>query len=197
MSIRDRMLPLLESKPECLVEVIKADPKKVFFYVRLPDEVKTHLTHLGEELLKGTDFVPETNDHITLLFMPKFEVEPSVELIETLRNGIEKLVAGRGRIQAKIQGWAYFDGAVKDGESKTALVMLIDAVGLADLHVDVRRYVESMGLKAPQTHGFTPHATCTYLPAGARVPNLPVLDIAFRIDSIEMSNREFHLFPLA
>lgn len=193
-TISERMRPLLNP---LMMESIKTDPRQLFFYVRLPEDVKNRLTDLGAHILSRTEFGIEENDHITLLYLPKDEQEVPEWKVNDVLTTARTLVATHKPITARIQGYAYFDGAMKDKMPKTALVALIDAPGLAELHVDLARMMRTHGFIWNQTHGFTPHATFAYLPPGTRTRELPVIEnLSFEIREIELSNREYYRLPL-
>jgi 2'-5' RNA ligase len=174
--------------------VIRVDPKQLFFYFRLPLELNQKYTTLGQKLV-GKEKA-ENNDHISLLYLPARDSEISLEERVAVLDTAKKLASKFAPIKAKIQGWAYFDAAVEDLNSSTVLVALIDAPGLADLHVALKHEMNDLGFKFDQTHGFTPHATFAYLKQGQRVDNLPILDDEFSISSFELSNNKIYEFEL-
>lgn len=181
-----------------LCEELRVDEEKLFFFVRLPRAVRTRLTEIAQQITKGTKFEPEAaNDHITLLYIPRFEGGVSEKVRDQVIAAAKKVAKFSAPIQAKIQGWGYFDGAQgKDNEPATAVVGLVDAPGLAHLHVALHQEILRLGLDAPQKHGYTPHATFAYLPQGERLPKLPVLKDSFSIPEFELSNDAFYRFPL-
>lgn len=178
-------------------EEIRLDPEKLFFFVELPAPVKKRLTAIAKQVVKGTDYKAEENDHITLLYIPRFKEPVSKELRTKVMEAAKKVAAESPPIKATLQGWGYFDGAEgKDNEPATALVGLIDAPGLAHVHVALHQAVKGLGIDAKQNHGFCPHATFAYLPKGGRIPKLPVLDEKFEISGFELSNDRQYSFPL-
>ena len=176
---------------------IRFDAEKLFFFVRLPDPIKKRLTEIAGQVVKGTSYKPEENDHITLLYIPRFKEPISKELREKVIAAAKKIARESAPIKATLQGWGYFDGAQgKNNEPATALVGLIDAPGLAHVHVALHQEVLRLGIDAKQNHGFTPHATFAYLPKGGRLPKLPVLDEKFEIAAFELSNDRQYRFSL-
>lgn len=185
------------ARGELLPEEIRSDTEKLFFYVRLPELIKKRLSSIAKQLVKGTKYKAEENDHITLLYIPRFSGGVSKELRAKVIAAAKKVASEAAPIKATLQGWGYFDGAQgKDNEPATALVGLIDAPGLAHIHVALHKEVLRLGIDAKQNHGFTPHATFAYLPKGGRLPKLPVLDEKFEISTFEMSNDKPYRFPL-
>src|SRR5579863_2433880 len=151
--------------------VIKTDPKQIFFFIRLPDGLNKKYTSLGEKLIKDSSLEninPENNDHITLLYLPaEKEKIPRDIRNEAISEAAE--IAGKFKpIKATVQGWGYFDGAEGDDGPATALVGLLDAPGLEDVHVKLKRAMRRLGFDFEQNHSFTPHATFCYLPQGTR-----------------------------
>lgn len=179
--------------------VIKTDPKQIFFFIRLPDSLNQKYTTLSAKLIKEAaleNVSSENNDHITLLYLPAEEEKiPRNIRNEVLSEAAE--IAGKLKpIKVTVQGWGYFDGAEGDDGSATALVGLLDAPGLEDVHVKLKRAMRRLGFGFEQNHSFIPHATFCYLPQGTRLPNLPILGDKFTIDQFEMTNKEVYEFPL-
>lgn len=168
---------------------IRTDPSHIFFCARLPENTRKKLSELSVELLKENDSAEvEDVDHITVLYVPGRGGEYSESDKEDVLSAIKKVLDSAKPIDAKFQGWGYFDGASKGGEAATALVALVDAPGLAELHTEIKAAMSKAGFTEvdDQTHGFVPHATLAYLPVGARIEKLPVLDAAFKIEKIEL-----------
>jgi len=173
---------------------IHTDPTHLFFCARLPDEIRKKLMELSGELLKGVDFAEADDaDHITVLYVPS-KGEYSESDKEDALSAVQKVLDKAKPIDAKFQGWGFFDGASKDGEAATALVALVDAPGLAELHTEIKAVLSKAGFTEieDQTHGFVPHATLAYLPVGARIDKLPVLDAAFKIEKIELVHSDIN-----
>lgn len=192
MEIRD-----LIASGKALIEEIRLDDEKLFFFVRLPPAIKKRLTEIAHQVVKGTDYDAQENDHITLLYIPRFKQAVSDELRTKVIAAAKKVAAESPPITATLQGWGYFDGAEgKDNKPATALVGLIDAPGLAHIHVALHQAVLGLGIDAKQNHGYCPHATFAYLPRGGRVPKLPVLDEKFAISGFELNNDKSYRFPL-
>lgn len=176
-----------------LLKLAKIDltPHQLFTYIPFPEDLKVRFETIAKNVVPAGKMAPEI-DHVTLLYIPKSEsavAESRVdEIVKELRDTCEHIKP----LKAKIQGWAYFDGAQKDGEKKTALVGLIDCPGLEDLHVELKSTMGRLGLKDAGTHGFTPHVTFAYLDQGERVANLPLLDGEFDIDKVVFCNSAKH-----
>jgi 2'-5' RNA ligase len=180
-----------------LVEEIRTDPEKLFFYVRLPTAVKERLSGLAKQIGKGADAEPEENDHITLLYIPRFKEPITEEMRQKIVTAAKEIAAKAKPIKANLQGFAYFDGAEGDDNNPaTALVGLIDAPGLANIHVALYDRLKDLGINVEQKHGFTPHTTFAYLSVGARVEDLPVIKESFLINGFEMANDKVYKFPM-
>jgi 2'-5' RNA ligase len=176
---------------------IDRNPRQLFFYIPLDADVIKQLEGIrnGVTLPEGSD--AQDFDHVTLLYIPKSETDIEQSKVDDIVRDARDVVDGHRAISARIQGWAYFDGAEKDGEKKTALVALIDAPGLEDLHVDLKSLMRRQGHPEAGTHGFTPHVTFAYLPQGARVESLPTISLSFDIDKARLANGDVHDLPLA
>lgn len=175
---------------------IQPDPQKLFMCARLPAALTKKYSEMSQAIAQSAGVDPEVVDHATLLFVPSAFDLPK-ESVDIARQVAEDVVAGTGAITVKIQGWAYFDGAKKDGEEKTALVALLDAPGLAEVHIALKTALTAIGFAADQQiHGFVPHTTLAYLPHGARIDKLPVLTDEFTIDKVEFVNSDIRELTL-
>jgi 2'-5' RNA ligase len=168
---------------------INFDPKQTFFYIPLPQDIQKNYSKLGKELFG--EKAAEINDHITLLYMPKRDSDIPQEELEAITDMLKGIRLPP--VKAKVQGWAYFDGA---SEGKTALVALIDTPGLEELHVLIKQGMKSLGYDVTQNHGFNPHTTFCYLDRGERVDNLPVLEDNFIIDRFSLASDKNYEFKL-
>lgn len=183
-------LPLREKHAE-----IKRDAKMLFLYVPLPDDLRRKLEEIGRKVLpegvKARDV-----DHITLVYIPKLEKDVDDDKLNQLLEGCRDVGQTTSSIHARVQGWGYFDGAEDDGKPSTALVALIDAPGLEDLHVELKSVCRQHGFEPSKLHTYVPHATFAYLEQGKRVENLPKIDGEFDIDKVMLANEERHAIPL-
>lgn len=175
---------------------IATNPKGFFVHVRVPPHIADRLREVQKTLLPADD-VPQDIDHVTLVYTQKaLEDHPPEKVhaaLTTMRQHGEKTEP----IDAKIQGWAYFDSASKDGKPATALVALVDAPGLEHLHVDLSRALEGHGIQPSDNHIFTPHITLGYLPQHGRVEKtLPPINGHFEIGAVHVAARDHHEIPL-
>jgi 2'-5' RNA ligase len=174
---------------------ITLTPRQRFTYVPLPEDLAAKWTEVQAKVTPP-DGEKQEIDHITLVFcgtstddIPPVEVDGIVKALTDVADDFAP-------IHAKVQGWAYFDGAKKDGKDITALVALVDAPGIEDLQVALKGALKAKGLKPSEDHAFTPHFTLCYLPSGHRVGNMPVLEGAFTIDKVCFANKDIHAIPL-
>jgi len=141
---------------------------------------------------------PEDVDHVTLLYVPsdkEITEEVASKAAAAARDALKKFELGP--VKARLQGWGYFDGAEKGEERSTALVALLDAPGLAEVHLVLKAALTEAGLPADeQTHGFVPHATLAYLEAGERIENLPELGDEIVINELELVHSETYRIPI-
>lgn len=170
---------------------IKTSPRQLFTYVPFPEDIRQRFEQLAKHVVPGGR-VARDIDHVTLLYIPKAEADVAQERVDEILCAMRDVCEHVRPIKAKVQGWGYFDGALDDGVSKTALVGLIDAPGLEDLHVELKQAMRRLGLKDAGTHIFTPHVTFAYLEKGERVKDLPLLDGEFEIDRIMFANADKH-----
>ncbi len=178
-----------------MFEEITLTPRQQFTYIPLPKAVVSKLEALQEKMTpKGA--IKQEIDHITMVYVPKAESDVDKSRIAKVVDKLRGICAKQRSIKAKIQGWAYFDGAQKDDKPATALVGLIDAPGLAELHCELKAALRGLGLDPSDAHGFTPHITICYLEQGERVENLPEIGASFTIDKVCFANDAVHEMPL-
>ena len=175
---------------------VALSPRQRFTYIPLPDALVAKWTALQSRVLPA-GATKQDIDHVTLVYVPKAAEDIGQDVVDRAVQALREVGADTPPIAAKIQGWAYFDGAEKDGEKVTALVALVDAPGLEALHVEVKSALARVGFQAANTHGFTPHFTFGYLKQGERVPDLPLLDGEFTIDKVCFANADIHDVPLS
>lgn len=184
---------LLKQASQNKTSSVRLDPTQTFFYIPMPVSLQEQYIRLGKRLFG--DQVAEINDHITLLYIPRRNTPVSPDELSQIKTLCAQVCSEIPPIQATVQGWAYFDGAGDDGK-QTALVGLVDAPGLADIHVGLKKGMANLGFNVDQNHGFTPHTTFAYLPQGARVDGLPLLNHKFTIDKAMLASAALHEFPL-
>jgi len=175
---------------------VALSPRQRFTYIPLPDALVAKWTALQSRVLPA-GATKQDIDHVTLVYVPKAAEDLGQDTVDRAVKALREVGAATPSIDAKLQGWAYFDGAEKDGEKVTALVALVDAPGLEALHVEVKSALARVGFQAANTHGFTPHFTFGYLKQGERVPDLPLLDGEFTIDKVCFANADIHDVPLS
>ncbi len=180
----------------CKHAQIETNPKGFFVHVRVPEHVAERLRVIQRDVLPS-NATPQEIDHITLVYTKKaLEDHPPEKVhaaLETMRQHGETT----SPIDARLQGWAYFDGASKDDKPATALVALVDAPGLEHLHVDLARALTNHGIEPSKAHAFTPHITLGYLPQHGRAEkSLPPIDATFSIDAAHVASRDHHEIPL-
>jgi 2'-5' RNA ligase len=196
VSIADVLDNLLVEEARVKHAEISTGPSTFFVHVRLPDHVAEDLRAVQRKVLPDTSQHAEI-DHITLAYVPKPADAHAPDKVHTALDALRAVGATTEPINAKIQGWAYFDGAGKPGKPNTALVALLDAPGLEHLHVDMVRALDQAGVPASDRHSFTPHMTFGYLGEHGRAPGeLPPLQGRFTIDKVHVAARDHHEIPL-
>lgn len=174
---------------------IKTSPRQLFTYIPFPEDLRKKFESIAKHVVPEGK-VARDLDHCTLLYIPKAEADVAASRIDEILKAMREVCDDTKPIHAKIQGWAYFDGAEEDGVKKTALVALLDAPGLEDLHVELKSTMRRLGFNDAGTHIFTPHVTFAYLELGGRVKDLPLLDGEFDIDKVMFANADKHALPL-
>lgn len=176
---------------------IKTNPRVFFVHVRVPDHVAEQLRDVQRRVVPD-EGKQQDIDHVTLVYTKKpLEDHPPEKVHEAL-DALRRIGERTEPIEAKIQGWGYFDGAERDGKTTTALVALLDAPGLEHLHVDMSRALKDIGIEPSGNHVFTPHITLGYLGAAGRAEqHLEPLTGRFTIDKAHVASRDVHEIPLA
>lgn len=186
----------LVPKPK-VEKAIENRPDQVFVCARLPQDVRDALTAHAKRIAEEKSLEAEDVDHVTVLFVPGADQAIPEERIAKLAGRARGAFSGLLPLEVRVQGWAYFDGASKGGEPKTALVALLDAPGLAEVHLALKAAARDEGFPADdQTHGFVPHATIAYLDKGDRVEELPELGLEFKVGELELVHAKNHPLPL-
>jgi mannose-6-phosphate isomerase-like protein (cupin superfamily)/2'-5' RNA ligase len=175
---------------------ISTSPKTFFVHVRVPEHVAENLREIQKKVIpdaaKHSDI-----DHITLVYTKKPLEDHPPEKVHAALAALRQVGENAEPIEAKIQGWGYFDGAASQGKRNTALVALLDAPGLEHLHVDMVRALKVHGIDPSDKHVFTPHITLGYLgDAGRTEEPLPVINGRFTIDRAHVTSRDHHEIPL-
>lgn len=175
---------------------IETNPKGFFVHVRVPEHVASRLREVQKNVLPASG-TPQDIDHVTLVYTKKALEDHPPEKVHAALEAMREHGETVEPIEARLQGWAYFDGASKDGKPATALVALVDAPGLDHLHVDLSRKLKDHGIFPSGNHIFTPHITIGYLPQHGRAEkDLPPIDGVFTIDAAHVASRDHHEIPL-
>jgi len=173
---------------------IDTGPRTLFVYAPLPAALITSLEKTQKKVSAGAS--SQEMDHITLVYIPDAMQDRSPEKIDAILASLRKVTDAAKPIKAKVQGWGYFDGAKKDGKPVTALVGLVDAPGLEDLHVALKKALKQKGVAPSSDHIYTAHFTFAYLEQGARVQNLPKLEGSFTINSVKVAADKVYTLAL-
>lgn len=176
---------------------IQTSSKAFFVHVRVPDHLAAQLSDVQRRLIPDAEKHQEI-DHVTLVYTKKALEDHPPEKVHAALDALRRIGERTDPIEAKVQGWGYFDGAQKDGKPTTALVALLDAPGLEHLHVDMVRALKAQGVEPSDTHIFTPHITLGYLGPGERADKpLEPLSGRFTIDKAHVAARDIHEIPLS
>lgn len=175
---------------------IETSPVQLFTYVPFPETLSNHFKKIQQQIVSADKATDQDIDHCTLLYIPKAEHDVPDEEIRRILSALRTVCSDTPPIKVKVQGWGYLDGATKDKQKVTALVGLLDAPGLEDLHVKLKAATKAIGYNDAATHSFVPHVTFAYLNHGERVKNLPLLSGEFTIDKVMFANRDKTSIPL-
>lgn len=175
---------------------IGLNPRAFFIHVRVPEHVSADLRDVQKRVI-GDVSKHEDIDHVTLVYTKKALDDHPPEKVHAALESLRRIGERTKPIDAKIQGWGYFDGAAKDGKPTTALVALLDAPGLEHLHVDMVRAIKDHGIEPSDSHIFTPHITLGFLGHEGRADKqLEPLSGKFTIDKAHVASRDHHEISL-
>jgi 2'-5' RNA ligase len=171
---------------------VSTGPRKFFVHVRVPEHVAADLRQVQKKVLPDASKHVDI-DHITLVYTKKPPDDHAPEKVHAALGALRDVGQRVEPIEAKLQGWGFFDGAMKGGEPSTALVALVDAPGLEHLHVDMSRALKDLGVEPSDSHVFTPHITLGYLGYHGRVDvGLPPISGRFTIDKVHVAAQDHH-----
>lgn len=175
---------------------ISTSPRTFFVHVRVPEHVADDLREVQKRVIPD-ESKREDIDHITLVYTRKPLEDHPPDKIHAALSALREIGEDTKPIDAKLQGWGFFDGASNGGKPSTALVALVDAPGLEHLHVDMVRALRAVGVPPSDLHVFTPHVTLGYLGHQGRPENdLPALSGKFTIERAHVASRDHHEIPL-
>lgn len=194
VSLREALEQVLLTRAK--VAEIHTSPRAFFVHVRIPEHVAERLREVQKKAVPDAALHVDT-DHVTLVSTKKPVDAHPPERVHAALEALREVGQRTEPIEARVQGYAYFDSASKDGKPATALVALIDAPMLQHLHVDMSRALEIQGIEPHDNHGFVSHATLAYLPLHGRAEGeLPPIAGKFTIDRAHVAARDHHEIPL-
>lgn len=121
---------------------------------------------------------PADQLHLTLLHWEQGEEMPP-EAVESYLQGLAPNERYQMPMNGKVQGWGVFEK-----EAVRVLYLSFDHPGLPGL----REAVASFAVPGVQEHGFTPHITLAYLPAGTPIPDLSFAPFELEFDRIYLAS---------
>ncbi len=118
--------------------------------------------------------------HVTLAYLGRRSALP-MGAVDLARSIVARWASMTPPMPAAFSGVGRFHGA-EDGAD--AAYLSVDAPGLSAARDALCRALREAGLPVAATHGFTPHATLSYLPADAATPDAPCdLPLALTLDA--------------
>lgn len=179
------------------VAQISTSPRTFFVHVRVPEHVAEDLRTIQKRVIPDAS-KHEDVDHVTLVYTRKPLEDHPPDKVHAALAALREIGERTEPIDAKLQGWGFFDGAMQDSKPSTALVALVDAPGLEHLHVDMVRQLKDIGVVPSDLHVFTPHITLGFLGHNGRVDSdLPPLSSKFTIDTVHVAARDTHEISLS
>lgn len=129
------------------------------------------------------DGVPAAELHLTLAYLGK-AAELSPETISKLNNAMA-IMRGRGVLAGRISGLGLFNKIQNDGTQ--ALYASFDSVELAEFREELLDILDTAGVALPAEHGFTPHITLGYVPAGSELPALALPELPVTFEALTLA----------
>ncbi|MGV8951366.1 MAG: 2'-5' RNA ligase family protein [Cypionkella sp.] len=135
------------------------DGVMVAFFLR--DEDAARWSWAGRELPAGSHALPTNELHVTLAYLGTVDEVGAYTSEDRLLHSLMEIAEHQVLMPAAINGIGRFNSA--DGVEP--IILLVDSQALT---VFRHWLVEELGWQAPvdKTHGFTPHITVAYIPAG-------------------------------
>lgn len=134
--------------------------------------IALHLPAQLAQTLSVPDGLPPAEMHVTVAYCGK-----AADVDAAALKLAAKAVADRPPIDATISGHARFTG----GPKGDVIVALVDSPALEDLRRDLVDALGEQNVRIPREHGYTAHATISYLDKDAVSPvdRLPPIDVTF------------------
>ena len=116
----------------------------------------------------GSEVLPASELHVTLAYLGKIpEMKFDLSIVQGMLSDWSERYPGE--LVGRINGIGRFNETHRDGYH--AVYANFDCPGLADLRQSLFDWLKLAGLEIEETHGFTPHITLAYVPAGSDTPD--------------------------
>lgn len=154
-----------------------------------PSDSKALLSAVPRKLAVDDDGL-----HLTLMYLGD-TVMYGDGFQDLIGAALEIFAAENGPITGHVGGVGRFDDI--DPEGTSALYASFDAAELPAFRQRLVEHLAQLGIVSPSEHGFTPHITLAYLPAGAQAvtPDVPALKLTFRAVTLAWGDTHFD-YPL-
>lgn len=121
-----------------------------------------------DSLPQGTDIVPTDQHHVTLAFLGKVDDLKAPQ--DVVASVLRDFAAKSQSITGSLNGLGRFAN-ITDG--KQAVYANFDSAALAEFRATLLERLAEVGVEQKSEHGFTPHVTLAYVPAGADIDSVP------------------------
>lgn len=158
--------------------------------------MQRYLKEIGVRFAFETGGEADDSDHVTLCFVPKSEDPVPPNEVSAVVNRLAHALRDVDSFDVWIGGIAYFDTAERDGQNVTAAVALVDGPGLTDVYELVRDALYDFGWDWDPRHVSVFHTTLAYLPHGARVQNMPLIEATWTPDVVCLANEIAYRIPI-
>lgn len=116
--------------------------------------------------------------HVTLVYLGD-EESLTLEQLSGIRSIVVDLAASHGPITGTVAGWGRFN-ATESSDGSDVVWAHVDCPAIPAFRQQLVQALEDAGIPVTQNHGFTPHVTLAYVPAGvpspvSRVDTAPVV----------------------
>jgi SPP1 gp7 family putative phage head morphogenesis protein len=134
---------------------------------------------------EGSVRIPAKDMHITLALVRNLEIDA---VIKPVRVVAEKF---RGTLDGKTGGLIRFN---PDNEGMVPVCAHFDSPWISSFRETIMDEFRRNGIDPLMEHGFTPHITLAYLPAGSSLPDIEIPNLSIQFDGVTVFGTEEEKF---
>lgn len=137
---------------------------------------------------------PADQLHVTLAYVGKVQALTDAEIAHAV-VGAEEIAMYHEPVSGMVNGVGRFNAnpstVSSDGAPQDVIYGVVDAPGLEEIRACILDCLEECGIEPVNNHGFTPHMTLAYIPAGAPSPidMVPTIPLQFSTLSLLVAGK--------